>query len=377
MSGRLRFTLLAAAACLASAPSTRAQEIPEFNKLRTSTSPAFILLGITPAEVDRPSVPASFAASVLQQTEMFTSGLPKAFAAELAPYWMVPHPGLTLTKYRHSGAASLYRNVTISLATTDSSGPGVGAPAGNTSFRRLGFGVRTTLVPGDSGPPPPCINEVNAAATALSGVIGARVARAIASVTLSAQDAIAIEAFKTSIYPAALASLPLAQRKALTELVQSCTKDLSVRRGFSMDIAGGMAARFPSGTVDSGRVSTAGVWLTPALLGESFSHIVVVRGRWDDLDTDSSSTALDLGARSIYAWDRFASSVELVNRAERRRGATSDFVRASVIFDVRLVGDYWVNLSFGKDFDARKRQSLIALIGFQWQLGDRSVRPDV
>jgi hypothetical protein len=102
-----------------------------------------------------------------------------------------------------------------------------------------------------------------------------------------------------------------------------------------------------------------------------------VRARWDDLNTDSSSTALDLGARSIYAWDRFASSLELVNRVERRRAATDDFVRASVIFDVRLVGDYWLNLSFGKDFDARKKQSLIALIGFQWQLGDRSVRPDI
>jgi hypothetical protein len=143
-----------------------------------------------------------------------------------------------------------------------------------------------------------------------------------------------------------------------------------------MDAATGTAATFPSGRADAGHFSSAGAWLTPAWLGESFSNIAVLRMRWDDLDGDTTSTSFDAGVRSVYAFERYAASVEVVNRLTSRAGESKDLVRFGVTFDAKVGSDVWLNVSLGKEFDASKPQSLRALLGFQWQLGDRAVQPD-
>src|SRR5829696_3920328 len=107
---RSPFAQLAAiltALLLPHAPAS-AQDIPEFHKLRTPTSPAFVILGITPAEVERPTAPAAFAASFFQRVEEATKGFPNSYALELAPYWLRSHPGLTFTEYQKPTLRSFY-----------------------------------------------------------------------------------------------------------------------------------------------------------------------------------------------------------------------------------------------------------------------------
>src|SRR5262249_3413462 len=92
---------------------------PAFNGLRTPTSPAFVLLGVAPTEVERPNTPADIAFSVLTPSAPFI-GLPRNFALETSPYWLVSHPTLTWqADTTRSVGASLARTMTVSFATAE------------------------------------------------------------------------------------------------------------------------------------------------------------------------------------------------------------------------------------------------------------------
>src|SRR5262245_42359826 len=86
--------LMVASLMLAGEANARDDQPPSFNSLRTPTSPAFTLLGIEPTSVERPNTPSSLAASLLNQTAGFST-LPRDYALEFSPYWLVGHPRLT------------------------------------------------------------------------------------------------------------------------------------------------------------------------------------------------------------------------------------------------------------------------------------------
>ena len=67
---------------------------PSFNSIRTPTSPAFVLLGIEPTAVERPNTPSALAVSILNRTQNL-SVLPKDYALEFSPYWLLGHSELT------------------------------------------------------------------------------------------------------------------------------------------------------------------------------------------------------------------------------------------------------------------------------------------
>src|SRR5437764_11125964 len=73
------------------APGTTAVE--PISSLKTPASPAFTLLGIEPASVERPSSPSDFAVTLIDHAKDPASF--KNFAIELGPYWLVRHPSLT------------------------------------------------------------------------------------------------------------------------------------------------------------------------------------------------------------------------------------------------------------------------------------------
>lgn len=124
----LAFPIQVGLASTASAQE-KAAAIPQFVTLRTPTSPAFVLLGLTPTTVERPTTPRAVATSFLSH---FTEGggaiLPRQFALEVGPYWLWSHPRLTLEDYMSAGGSlgnqlgtSLQRTLSIAVAAADSS----------------------------------------------------------------------------------------------------------------------------------------------------------------------------------------------------------------------------------------------------------------
>ncbi len=120
-----------------------AQEPTEvkFEDLRVPASPAFVLMGIEPKTIERPRTPRAFGLSVIQATNEL-SGLPKNYAMEFAPFWLVPHPNLEFRPDRtESLGATIIQTLSLSLATATDSAAAQGS--GNTA-------------PTAVGPPPTC-----------------------------------------------------------------------------------------------------------------------------------------------------------------------------------------------------------------------------
>ena len=61
---RARRWLPALLAFGALAAPAAAQQIPDFDKVRTPLSPAFVILGVAPTTVDRPTAPSALASSL-------------------------------------------------------------------------------------------------------------------------------------------------------------------------------------------------------------------------------------------------------------------------------------------------------------------------
>src|SRR2546428_11903804 len=97
---------LAAVLALASsalAAAGAAQTAPGgLEELRTPTSPAFVLLDLTPSAVERPTTPKALAASLLAATGDLQF-LPRNYAIDVAPYWRAPPPTPTLQQVPNPG----------------------------------------------------------------------------------------------------------------------------------------------------------------------------------------------------------------------------------------------------------------------------------
>ena len=89
------------------------------DKLKTPSSPAFVLLGVEPTSVERPSTPAGFATTVLNRTNNFIN-LPTDFTLQVSPFWLFGHPDLTWRDdSSRSVGEALMRTATISVASVE------------------------------------------------------------------------------------------------------------------------------------------------------------------------------------------------------------------------------------------------------------------
>lgn len=364
-----RRTVLLAAATLVITCRVGAQEIPEFNKLRTPTSPAFVVLGTTPADVQRPNTPSTFAFSLLQgiSTGAGTGG---DFGLEVAPYWLVSHPGLTLSEYYGGGwLNNLARTATVSLATLNVDDDAV--PSG--ASRDVGVGLRTRLLD-RTRPSAQCEVQMDSIGLDLQ-----RVATFLATQLSLQPDASALTAQQTEeraevLYTRFLRdSLTEPQRKRLKTEVQACANELSAREGFQVDVAGAAAWRLPNQEPDDASLRSGAVWLTPSLTGRSFSWVGVMRYRWNQ--DDDAENLVDVGARGIYAWSDYGLSMELVARRPTEDG--DDSYRVALIGDIKLNDQLWLTTSFGRDFTSDDSDALFALTNLQWNVGKRSLTPDL
>jgi hypothetical protein len=345
-----------------------AQDIPEFNKLRTPTSPAFVVLGTTPTEVQRPNTPSTFAFSLLQGVGSSATG-GGDFGVEVAPYWLVSHPGLTLEEYYEGGwINNLVRTATVSFATLKAED----ADAASGTSRDLGLGLRARLLD-RTRPSSPCKASMDS--------IGLDLQRAVTftATTGSRPEIMALPATQAEerlevLYRGFVQdSLSQRERKRLDEEVQSCANELSAREGFQVDIAGAAAWRLPDQEPDDASLRSGAVWLTPSLTGRNVSWVGVARYRWNQ--DDDAENLVDLGARGIYAWSSYGLSMEMVARRPTNGG--DDLYRVSLIGDIKLNEQLWLTTSFGRDFTAEDSDAVFALANLQWNVGKRSVSMDL
>lgn len=365
----MRYTsvLLAAIASLAGLPIAQGDELPDYDAVRTPSSPAFTLLGISPTEIDRPNTPKAVAVSL--------GGFARnGGAIEVAPYWLWSHETLTLDQYR-AGADQLLHNLSVSLGTNAVEAD---ATAGTAASTTLALGVRTSAI--IAGRDDGCDAQVTKAREALKEAAKADAAnagllKAAASIQDPTERDAAVKAVLDLVNAAAAANPLWTEAKAAAACVQSGQIDA---RGLAIELAAATSVGFADSELDTAALSTSAAWASLAWRQPGFSAIALTRLRRDRV-SGGRQYVLVPGVRAVYAAGRVALSLEAILQKQLARSeavAELDVTyRGTAAVDVRVADATWFTLSFGKDFGDDSPDKLFSLANLTWGFGDPKVKP--
>lgn len=330
---RFRAVLLALSIPLANATSADAQTLSlPLDSLRPPTSPAFVLLGISPSDVQKPSTPRAISANFLGAAQQ-AGGVPTNYAVEFAPYWLVSRPTLTIDDYeRNDLALNIQRTFSFSFATAEREAGADGEPLPGTRF---GLGFRALPLKGRQS------DSV--------GIFLGRV-RATHVRCLSVDDTEAcLEAAADSLRGSALGA-------------QRSMRD---RYGMTVELAGGATFDYPTNEFEAGRRERLGVWMTPSYRPANSPLRILGVARYL-LDRDD--TSLDLGGRLYWEFDQLAVSGEMVERWAGEENTR----RVSGTVEFQISKDLYATYTFGRNFepvDQSDGPRLISILGLNVGIG--------
>ena len=348
--------VLAAVAMLTGTRTVLGQtEAPTLASLRTPPSPAFTVLGIEPSAVERPATPSDVALSFVSKLRQGT--VPKDYAFELSPYWLVSQPNLSWSDdVTRNVAESVARTLSLSVATAET---GVtGSP-----LTSLAVGVRTLVT---SGHMTPATQRALGALEAMLSQSGDVFLRMVGEAGLDELDKrLASGDMTTAEYEARkqeIAALVLESdeyREAMSRAEDVAAK----REGFFLEVAAGFVWDFAAGSWESRAFRKRGVWATPSYDFGAWNLVGVLR--YLDETTAPSEDALDWGGRAVYSTADYALSLEFVRRSPID---STETIRRSHRFvgvaEYRISPATWIIASFGKDRQKTgTRETLIAQLG--------------
>ena len=361
----------------------------EIDDLRAPTSPAFVLLDVTPASVERPDNPKAFTVNLIN-TISNAHGLPQNYALEVAPYWLSYHPDLTFEKYQSPGAMSIVQTLAISVATTPMlpAGSTTGDPIGT----HVGIGVRTNLRNGRFHPKLPGLvselgnlqgNELTAIANASKAEDAVATAQDALTKALNAglpgdaeQKALTARQSELAVLTKKAEDIE-AERKAKALEIQALDTE---RLGLIVSLAAGKVWDFPLDDVAQSQPGRWGVWLTPSYrfractsdgdsCSASLDAVAVLRALRDP----GKDTAWDAGGRLLWQPTKeLTVSGEVLHRwgGDSDTAAGTDSNRTTGMLEYEIRKDLSVYATFGKDFEKETgRKPLVTLLGLNVGLG--------
>jgi hypothetical protein len=313
---------------------------PELGSLRTPPSPAFTVLGIEPSAVERPTTPSDVALSFVNRFRQAT--LPKDYAFEASPYWLVGQPNLSWRgDVRRSVAESITRTLSLSVATADTG-------TASSPLTSLALGVRTLL---SSGRMTEATEQALADLEQTLSETGEVFLRLVGEAGLDALDVrlangqIAVADYERQKQQ--IAALVLESDEYRNAMARA--EDIAARReGFFLEVAAGFAWDFADGAWASRAFRQRGVWATPSYEFGSWNVLGVLR--YLDQPETPDQDAFDWGGRAIYSSADYALSFEYVQRSPlHQTPAVRRSHRLVGIAEYRVSRATWVVASFGKD----------------------------
>ncbi len=354
--------------------------------LRAPVSPAANLLGISNAQIEKPSDPTAFMATINQASSGF-SALPTSFAIDIAPIWLFKGKDITMQQFLSgSSKYSIPQSFAISFATksVDSLGNVVSDDAFTTKFS-LGF--KFSIKRG----------EVSAA-TKQKLMEMRRNRTILATMFTTAKDSIldadtefkatkdafmhradSLDRLNISIQDDSIAAMlqaKLVQRtqevmtqvqEQLPEAFEKARKDASElkfeRYGFKLDLAGGLVWDFPKQNVDSAKYATSALWLTGGWdLKSGLSILFIARYQHnpDKVFADPESVlrsdnidTFDGGARLLFSnsTSPFACSLEGIYRSVLNNNDVGSTWRLAINAEYDIGKNKKLTFIFGRDFD--------------------------
>ena len=385
---------------------------------RTPDAPAFVLLGLSPTQVERPTTPRALALNVLSSTIGNDTLIPQNYALQVAPYWLVGHPALSSDAYYNptlkqglldtlSFSVISTRTSTVAKQPNDATEIGVGARAGlvvghsSPALRKLLTKIHALqlqylaasaalepLIPTSTTPPTgdpqftAVVNAVSAAFKAAANSNDSAEQKAAYAAAEKSLNSRLVQLFNDANRTGATQALQAGSTALLAQLEASLSAAVQTaqildddRRGFSLSMAAASAWLVPDTGVDDGRLTRWGVWATPSYRPDVAPiEIIGVRRFIRRADTDRNM--LDAGARLTTQTGPLNWSFEYVARVEHsssESNVTSE--RLATILDVRVRDDIYVTASFGKDFAdpsaGRPSGGILSTLGLSFGFGEK------
>jgi hypothetical protein len=368
----------------AAEPATSDSEM-SFDFVSAPSSPGFVLLGIEPSSVERPS-PVKDITVVIQSRRDDLSVYPLDFAFELAPYWLFGGKGLTYEQYadHEKIGSSCAQTAAISIAgTSDSAGT---YPHFSTS---LAVGFRFSPLRG-------AIDSEFGGYASLLTTLSQELDKPLTEFHSEWKDSIArdplIALLASAAQDADSTAIPIIEERIRLredaiklhfagEARQSCKREiehirgiisrLQLRRvGWKLDVAGGGVFHFPRRIFEDGSLTRWGAWLTGGYEWRRWGLLGVLRylGNCDDPDEAS----WDIGGRLIADnFDRFSFAVEGVYRGFPGRTTDAEQSRVTLNFDYAFGRNKAISFAFGRDFERKSSGDLISIISLSLGFGSK------
>lgn len=351
---------MAAAPAMAQEQKDTSLELTDF---RMPVSPAFGIMDLSPTSVERPTSPKALGLTMLNFTGS-GGALPKNFALEISPYWMVRHKNETVFKYlgiRKTGrspvTSGFLRKLTISAATWFNDSSKNYLP--NTNY--TGLGVRTNLLTWWGDARSKYMQEVLAVRNQERKL---------------AEELFPMRVDDPDVFQQIVDSIRTARR----------TNETKISEILPLIVVDGAYARstsFFENTWENRRFNRSAIWVNASVhprVDKEANHYVfaVASFRYlrDNLLTDtlhavfSRESAVDIGFRVGYERKDLAVSVEYVSR-NYNGNAGHDSQRTVGIVQYRVSPSLSLFGTFGKNFGVK--DNLFTMLGLNWGWGRQAL----
>lgn len=344
----------ALAAAITVAATAHAQTTPDPLKLddvKTPVSPAFVILGVAPTAVERPTTPRAVGLALISgNTSSSGGGLPRDLALEVAPYWLSERPALTFAQYDHpSFWQSLQQTASISVATKN--GTEVTNGTSTTQIPSIGgLGLRASWTLGDTSP-------------LEQQVLAGYHAKAK---TFLLQPTRPTDAEVS----AALRPYVLAMREAMKQ------------GRWIIEAAAASSALFVNNNLNQAQTQKNAIWITPSYRFQrstfdpatgtltqvpTIDFVSVLRYS-DDRTIALDRNVIDAGARLLWESDTIAVSAEHIERF----GNGPHTRRTSILGEYKVTDNIYVSATFGRNFAGENPNgNLLALFGINFNAGKK------
>jgi hypothetical protein len=285
------------------------------------------------------------------------STLPKDYAFEASPYWLVRRPNLSWrSDLRRNVTQSIVRTLSLSIATAET-GSDV------SPLTSLGVGVRTLL---SSGRMTEATEQALADLEQTLSETGDVFLRLVGEAGLDSLDVLLANGKITVAdyerQKPQIAALVLESEEYQNAMARA--EDIAAKReGFFFEVAAGFVWDFAGGRWASRAFGQRGIWATPSYEFGPWNVLGVLR-YLDETETPNQD-AIDMGGRAIYSGADYALSFEYVARSPLDQ---TPVVRRSHrlvgVAEYRVSRATWLIASFGKDRQKTSTtQTLIAQLG--------------
>ncbi|MBL0340846.1 MAG: hypothetical protein IPP71_07935 [Bacteroidetes bacterium] len=336
---------------------TKAQEVIDFNRIKSALFPCFSILGVQPNDVARPKTFEALEANLFSSfSGENNSILPNNYALEFSPYWLMSHPKLQYKQLQPSFGQTVLQNASISVATNQYKNSEDTALI----FSKMGFGFRTMLVEGktDSKVQELVLDQLqqrvvlsqvvlqmlseNTQLTDLNEIRDAIEKEFIAaglSEEQAGNDANEIYQVMKQSNSNDNKSASMEESRKLIEKtsdfliadpsvssrIKNAAKNLQEanldKKGFMVELAGAFVLDFPENNTNYSKVTKYGIWLTPGYRfkdvsgksGNIIELLGVIRYLRNEAVTDFSDN-FDLGLRAVIGIKKLSFSGEIIHR---------------------------------------------------------------